>query len=92
MDDEAILRCFYAQLVRFLCPCMDNKRQPMAARPILGSEFAGDSGHTWISRTSYAAGSQVLPGPILVSNLPGHSLRFKQVGRLPRILYKYKCV
>ena len=37
MIDEVILRYFYAQLVRFLCPYMDNKRQPRAAKPILGS-------------------------------------------------------
>ena len=90
MIDEVILRCFYAQLVRFLCPCMDNKRQPRAARPILGSLFAGDSGHTWVSRTNYAAWSQVLPDPIFVSNLPGHSFRFKQVGRLLRICINTK--
>ena len=27
----------------------------------------------------------VLPGPILVSNLPGHTLRFNQVGMLLRL-------
>ena len=55
MIDEVILGCFDARLVRFLCPYLDNKTQPRAARPILGSLISGDSGHTWVSRTNYAA-------------------------------------
>ena len=71
-------------LVSFV-PAWTTSIQPVVARPMLGSDFAWDSGHTGVSRTSFLPDHNVLPGPNVVSTLPGHTLRFNQVGMLLRL-------